>query len=265
MAVPFDHITSPYNSRFSISPVGQLQRKRVWSYIENIIPQLKGFEMLELNSGSGDDAELFGERGFNLVATDIGAEMMKVTEKKSNQFTLQHSISSHYVDLDTFNETLFDKKFDLVFANFGGINAVSPDSLKKLLNKLPHVLKPGGRFIGIVMPRFCAWETIFFLLRLQLKKAFRRMTSREVITSEQGIDLRTWFYSPTQITKWSREKFKVVTCKPIGVALPPVYLERFFKLRRKWLLNLNDFEKKFGQSSLFSGMSDNFIVDLQLK
>lgn len=265
MALPFDHIASPYNSRFSTSPVGQLQRKRVWGYIENIIPELKGFEMLELNSGSGEDADLFGERGFNIIATDIGAEMMKVTEKKTNQFTLQHSISSHYVDLDTFNETLFDKKFDLVFSNFGGINAVNPESLRKLLNKLPDILKPGGRFIGVVMPRFCAWETIFFLLRLQVRKAFRRMTSREVITSEQGNDLRTWFYSPAQITGWSREKFKLVTCKPIGVALPPVYLERFFKLRRKWLLNLNDIEKKFAQSSLFSGMSDNFIVDLQLK
>jgi ubiquinone/menaquinone biosynthesis C-methylase UbiE len=265
MALPFDHITSPYNSTFSKSAVGQLQRKRVWGYVEKIIPQLKGFEMLELNYGSGDDANLFGESGFNMIATDIGAEMMKVTAKKSNQFSLQHSISSHYVDLDTFNETLFDKKFDLVFSNFGGINAISPESLRKLLNKLPHILKPGGRFIGVVMPKFCAWETIFFLLRLQIKKAFRRFTSQEVISNHQGNDIRTWFYNPSQITNWSREKFKLVSCRPVGVALPPVYLERFFRLHKKWLFNLNDLEKKFGQSSLFSGMSDNFIVDLQLK
>jgi ubiquinone/menaquinone biosynthesis C-methylase UbiE len=265
MALPFDHIASPYNSTFDKSAIGQLQRKRVWGYVEKIIPQLKGFEMLELNHGSGEDADLFGETGFNLVATDIGAEMMKITEKKSNQFSMQHTISSHYVDLDTFNETLFDKKFDLVFSNFGGINSVSPESLKKLLNKLPHILKPGGRFIGVVMPKFCAWETIFFLLRFQLKKAFRRLTTAEVISSQQGHDIRTWFYNPSQITNWSREKFKLISCKPVGVALPPVYIERFFKLRKKWLFNLNDIEKKFGQSSLFSGMSDNFIVDLQLK
>jgi ubiquinone/menaquinone biosynthesis C-methylase UbiE len=265
MALPFDHIASPYNSMFSRSAIGQLQRKKVWGYVENIIPQLKGFEMLELNQGTGEDAALFGEQGFNMIATDIGAEMMKVTAKKSNQFSMQHTISSHYVDLDTFNETLFDKKFDLVFSNFGGINAINPESVKKLLAKLPHILKPGGRFIGVVMPKFCAWETIFFLLRLQMKKAFRRFTSKEVITTEQGGDLRTWFYTPRQITKWSKEKFNLVRCSPVGVALPPVYLERFFKLRKKWLLNLNDLEKKFGQSSLFSGMSDNFIVDLQLK
>jgi hypothetical protein len=59
MAVPFDHMTSPYNSMFSRSAISQLQRKTVWKYIEKIMPQLKGYEMLELNYGSGDDADLF--------------------------------------------------------------------------------------------------------------------------------------------------------------------------------------------------------------
>ena len=265
MALPFDHIANPYSSRFSRSTIGLLQRKKVWGYVETIIPELKGFEMLELNHGRGEDATLFSEPGFNMIATDIGAELMKVTENKPTQFSMQHTISSHYVDLETLNESLFDKKFDLVFSNFGGLNAVNPESLKKLFAKLPHILKPGGRFIGVVMPKFCAWETIFFLLRLQMKKAFRRFTSHEVITSEPDGDLRTWFYSPRQITNWSKDKFKLVRYSPVGVALPPVYLERFFKLRKRWLLNLNELEKKFGQSSLFSGMSDNFIVDLQLK
>jgi ubiquinone/menaquinone biosynthesis C-methylase UbiE len=265
MAVPFDHMTSPYNSMFSRSAISQLQRKTVWKYIEKIIPQLKGYEMLELNYGSGDDADLFGERGFNMVATDIGAEMLKVTDKKNTQFSMQHGISSHYIDLENFNENLFDKKFDLVFSNFGGLNAVSPDSLKKLLNTLPRILKPGGRFIGVVMPKFCAWETIFFLLRFQVRKAFRRFTKNEVISSERTGDMRTWFYNPAQIKKWTKHKFKIVSCKPVGVALPSVYLERFFKLKKRWLVNLFDLEKKVGQNSLLSGMSDNFIVDLQLK
>lgn len=265
MAVPFDHITSPYNSMFSRSAISQLQRKTVWKYIEQTIPQLSGFEMLELNYGSGDDADLFSERGLNMVATDIGAEMLKVTDKKTAQFSMQHGISSHYIDLDNLNENLFDKKFDLIFSNFGGLNAINPESLRKLFDTLPKILKPGGRFIGVVMPKFCAWETIFFLLRFQLKKAFRRLTSKDVILNHKGSDFHTWFYTPAQIKRWTRHKFKLVSCKPVGVALPSVYLERFFKLKKRWLVNLNNLEKKFGQSSLLSGMSDNFIVDLQLR
>src|SRR5688500_9177279 len=155
MGMPFDHIASTYDSVFTRSAIGQFQRKRVWKYIENVIPDLKGFEMLELNCGTGEDALLFGERGFNIVATDIGQEMLKITQKKAEQVSLQHRISSHYLDLDSFNETLFDKKFDLVFSNFGGLNGLNPESLRKLLQNLPSILNPGGRFVGVIMPKFC--------------------------------------------------------------------------------------------------------------
>ena len=265
MAVPFDHIASTYDSVFTRSAIGQLQRKRVWSYVETIIPQLKGFEMLELNCGTGEDALLFGERGFNIVATDISEEMLKVTQKKAEQFSMQNRISSHYLDLDSFNETLFDKKFDLVFSNFGGLNCINPESLKKLLDALPCILNPGGRFVGVIMPKFCAWETVFFLLRFQFKKAFRRLTSKEVMSDLHGMNLKTWYYHPSQIKKWSRDKFKLISIRPVGVALPPSYLDRFFSLKKRWLLHLNRFEKRFSQNSLFSGMSDHFVIDLQLK
>lgn len=264
MAVPFDHIASTYDSVFSRSAIGQLQRKRVWKYVETIIPDLKGYEMLELNCGTGDDADLFGERGFNMVATDIGEEMLKVTRKKAEQFSMHSSISSHYIDLDSFNETLFDKKFDLIFSNFGGLNCVNPESLKNLLKKMPAILNPGGRFVGVVMPTFCVWETIFFLLRFQFKKAFRRSTSRDVVSDLHGVDLKTWFYHPAQIKSWSKEKFRIINIKPVGLALPSAYLERFINFRKHWLLRLNDLEKKFCNSTAFSGMADNFIIDLQL-
>jgi ubiquinone/menaquinone biosynthesis C-methylase UbiE len=265
MAVPFDHIASTYDSVFTKSLIGQLQRKRVWNYIESVMPQLNGFEMLELNCGTGEDAVLFGERGFNIVATDISEEMLKVTQRKAEQFSMQHRISSHYLDLESFNETLFDKKFDLVFSNFGGLNCINPESLRKLMHNLPYILKPGGRFIGVIMPKFCAWETIFFLLRLQFKKAFRRLTSKEVVTDLQGITMKTWYYHPSQIKEWSKEKFKLISLRPIGIALPPSYLENFFSLKKRWLLRLNGFEKQISKNSLLSGMSDHFVIDLQLK
>jgi ubiquinone/menaquinone biosynthesis C-methylase UbiE len=265
MGVPFDHIASAYDSVFTRSAIGQLQRKRVWSYIETIIPQLHGFEMLELNCGTGEDAILFGDRGFNIVATDISSEMLKITYKKAEQFSMQNRISSHYLDLETFDETLFDKKFDLVFSNFGGLNCINPESLKALLKKIPAILNPGGRFIGVIMPKFCAWETVFFMLRFQFTKAFRRFTSKEVITNLQGVNVKTWYYHPSEVKKWSKENFKLISVNPVGLALPPSYLEHFFTFHKRLLLRLNRIEKKINKSSLFAGMADHFVIDLQLK
>lgn len=264
MGMPFDHTASAYDSIFARSALGQLQRNRVWKYIEGVLPELKGFEMLELNCGTGEDAMLFGEGGFNIVATDISEEMLKVTQQKAEQYSMQHKISSHYLDLDTFNETLFDKKFDLIFSNFGGINCINPESLQVLLRKLPSILNSGGRFVGVVMPKFCAWETIFFLLRFQFGKAFRRLSSQQAFSDMHGPNVKTWYYHPSQLTKWSKDHFRVVSLRPIGLALPPAYLERFFSMRKRWLLRLNKIEKNLSGSSLFSGMADNYIIDLQL-
>jgi ubiquinone/menaquinone biosynthesis C-methylase UbiE len=264
MGMPFDHIASTYDSVFSRSAIGQFQRKRVWKYIENVLPELKGFEMLELNCGTGEDSVLFGEGGFNIVATDITEEMLKITEKKAEQCSMQHKISSHFLDLETFNETLFDKKFDLIFSNFGGINCMNPESLKTLMAKLPTILNPGGRFVGVVMPKFCAWETLFFLLRFQFKKAFRRLTSKHAISDLHGPNVKTWYYHPSQITGWSRQNFKVVSLQPIGIALPPAYLERFFTVKKRWLLRLNKIERRFSKGAILSGMADNYIIDLKL-
>jgi ubiquinone/menaquinone biosynthesis C-methylase UbiE len=265
VAVPFDHIASTYDSIFSKSAIGQLQRKRVWRYLEKVMPQLKGFEILELNCGTGEDAVLFGERGFNIVATDISSEMLKLTNKKAEQFSMQNSISSHYLDLESFDETLFDKKFDLVFSNFGGLNCINPESLKTLLAKLPLILNPGGRFIGVIMPKFCAWETVYFLLRLQFRKAFRRMTSKEVLATLDGASLKTWYYNPSQIKKWSSERFRTMGVNPIGLALPPSYLETFFSFHKRFLLRLNHLEKRITNTSMFAGIADHFIIDLKLR
>jgi ubiquinone/menaquinone biosynthesis C-methylase UbiE len=262
---PFDHIARSYDSLFTNSAIGQLQRAHVWGYIEKIIPELNGFDMLELNCGTGEDAMLFGDRGFSIVATDISEEMLKVTQQKVRQFSMQHRISSQYLDLDSFDETFFNKKFDLIFSNFGGLNCINPDSFKNLLSKIPMALKPGGRFIGVIMPKVCLWESLYFLMKFSPSRAFRRLTDQEVVVNLNGVYMTTWYYSPAQIAEWSGQHFKQVNRKPVGIALPPSYLENFFSKRPKLLAMMNRLEHRFGSFSSLSSLSDHFLIDLQLK
>jgi ubiquinone/menaquinone biosynthesis C-methylase UbiE len=262
---PFDHIATNYDSLFTKSAIGQLQRAHVWSYIEKVIPNLNGFDMLELNCGTGEDAVLFGDRGFSIVATDISEEMLKVTQQKVRQFSMQHRISSQYLDLDSFDETSFNKKFDLIFSNFGGLNCINPESLKNLLSKIPTALKPGGRFIGVIMPKACLWESLYFLMKFSPRKAFRRFTRDEVVVNLNGVYMTTWYYSPSQVVDLSKGHFKVIDRRPIGIALPPSYLENFFSNRPKLLSMMNRLERRLSSFSSLSSFSDHFLIDLQLK
>ena len=264
MAVPFDHIAT-YDSLYARSVIGQLQSKQVWRYLQKITPSLKGLEILELNSGSVEDTLLFSEKGVNLVATDISEEMNKVTIQNANQYSLQNRISSQFLDPESFDETVFDKKFDLIFSNFGGLNCINPESLIRLLNKIPSILAPGGRFIGVLMPKFCLWESTYLLSKLRFRQAFRRATRKEVMVSFQGAKFKCWYYNPSQIKKWSGSKFKVIRTLPIGFSMPPVYLEKNFKKRKSLLFGLSRLGRRFEQIPFLSMMSDHYLIDLQLK
>lgn len=265
MAAPFDHIASTYDSDFTQSVIGQMQRKQVWEYLEGITPELAGLEILELNCGTGEDAVLFSERGFNILATDISAEMLKATQVKAEQHSMQHRISSHYLDLDNVDELVFNKKFDLIFSNFGGLNCIRPESFKRLLSKLPSLLLPGGRFIGVIMPRMCVWESMYFLLKFRFKQAFRRLSKEGVMADLQGATVKTWYYSPKQLAYWAEEFFEPVAIKPVGIALPPSYLEKFFFRRKRWLSFLNKIETKMNKLRFLSNFADHYIIDLRLK
>jgi ubiquinone/menaquinone biosynthesis C-methylase UbiE len=264
MAVPFDHIAT-YDSVFTRTAIGQLQRKHVWRYLENIIPQLDGLEMLELNIGTGEDAIMFSDRGFNLIATDVTTEMLKVTQQKAEKYSMNNRVSSQYLDLESMSEMLFDKKFDLIFSNFGGLNSICPESLQKLLDRIPTMLNPNGRFIGVIMPKFCLWESVYYFAKFQFSKIFRRWTSTEVIGDLYGSALRTWYYSPSQIKAWADRSFDVIKTQPVGIALPPLCLDSFFLRKKKLLISLHKLEKKINQHSLYSGIADHYIIDLQLK
>jgi SAM-dependent methyltransferase len=264
MAVPFDHIDVKNDTALTPYAIGQFQRKAVWDYLSRITAELNGFEILELNVGSGDDALLFGEQDFNIVATDISEVTHKITTQKSSPLAFQGSITSQYLDLDGINETAFHKKFDLVFSNFGGINSMSPEVAGKLFQKMPDILRPGGRFVSLAMSRFCLWESLYFLHKMDFKKIFRRWTKNEVKGYLTNQPCKTWFYSPAQVKAWSKGKFKVNRVMPIGFALPPLSLEGLFTSRKKLLLRLNAIEKKLNDFSLCSSLADNFLIDLQL-
>ena len=265
MGAPFDHVAQNYDDRFTNSAVGQLQRSQVWTYLENLLPELGGLDILELNCGTGEDAVMFGQKGFNVVATDVSAEMLKVTESKAERLSMQHRISSRYLDLDNLDDLVFERKFDFIFSNFGGLNCISPESMHRLLRQLPELLKPHGRFVAVIMPRFCLWESFYFLGKLKFAAMFRRLSRRGTMANLHGIELQTWYYSPGQISSWSREFFLQKRVLPVGITLPPSFLNTFFHTRRRLLAWLFRIEQKIAGIRFLATVSDHYIIDLQLR
>lgn len=261
----FDIIANCYDATFTKSIIGTAQREIVWDYLEKYLPSNEKLSVLELNCGTGEDALWFAKHGHKVLASDISEKMLDVLRKKiyTNNFTSK--IKTLNLDISNISDTNLDEKFDLVFSNFGGMNCISPSEMNNVASQISKLLNSQSRLMMILMPRFCLWETIYFLLKLNLKNAFRRYSNRGIMAKLNGAELKTFYYSPTQIKKYFEKYFEVMAVKPVGFFIPPSYLEKFFATKKKTFNFLKRAENVITNYKYLAGFSDHFLIDFKAK
>ena len=264
MQQAFDTIASSYDTSFTNSIIGTAQREIVWKYLDKSLSQKK-MNILELNSGTGEDALRFANKGHKVIATDISEKMLEIIREKIYESDLSSQIQTQHLDINEIQKRYFEEPIDLVFSNFGGMNCISFKEMNNLSSVLCRLLKPNGRLIMIIMPKYCLWETKYFLLKLNLKKAFRRFSDNGSIAKLNQVELRTFYYSPGQIKRIFRKYFDIMAIKPIGFFVPPSYLEKFFATKKKTFSFLQRSENWITNQSYLAGFSDHFLIDLQVK
>lgn len=160
--------------------------------------------------------------------------------------------------------TLNDKgPFNLIFSNFGGLNCIDSNSMAMLSMALRKMLKPGGSLIIVLMGRKCWWESLYFLLKGNPKEAFRRKNGGPVEANVGDKKILTWYYDPQEYSNLFSNQFKTKVIKPVGIALPPSYMDSIFS-KRKWLMNwLTKCENRFHNKSYLAKWSDHYLIHLE--
>ncbi len=256
----FDNASHLYDTTFTFSKIGRAQRKMVYKYLKPIINQKKKLSVLELNCGTGEDAIYFSELGHDVEATDISKGMIEVAKEKSYPENLKFSVQ----DITLINEQSFDKKFDLIFSNFGGLNCLSKDQLKSFFETAKDLLNSNGKIVIIIMPRYCLWERLYFTLKGNFKKAKRRKAKDSVIANVVGSEIKTWYYNPEEILSLTEEEYSKENIKPIGLVIPPSYLENSFLTKRLFLSILKRIDKVI-TGSFWAKYADHFLIELKKK
>ena len=260
----FDNIAATYDDGFVNTVTGKMQRKIVWDYLEKYLNGKKRLNILELNCGTGEDAIWLAKKGHKVMATDISESMIKVAMKKA-EITGSNNISFSVLDISNPDIYPSDIKFDLIFSNFGGLNCISPDSFQKVIPKIAGLLKPKGHFITVIMPKFCLWEWLYFTGKGMFSKANRRTGSKPLNVDIAGNNVDTWYYSPSEIANNSNKYFKKIKTLPVGLFLPPSYLDNYFSKHPKFLSLLNSLESMAGSAGFASSYSDHFIIDMEVE
>ncbi|MBL6449797.1 class I SAM-dependent methyltransferase [Fulvivirga sp. 29W222] len=262
MTTAFDHIASDYDNDFTHGSIGALQRQKVWDYLENTLPD-RQLSILELNCGTGEDAIHLAGKGHQVLATDLSQKMITIAISKAEKLGFAQQISFLQCDLNNIANAVFTKKFDLIFSNFGGLNCIDAMSMQNLSKVVSRLLKPEGRFIGVIMPAFCLWESVYFLSKFDIKNAFRRSKRGPVMAQLDKQQVETWYYTPARIRRLFQSEFQITGLCPIGFFLPPSYLESFFKKRSGFLNTLDRIEDSINAWSFLSNYSDHFLIDLK--
>jgi ubiquinone/menaquinone biosynthesis C-methylase UbiE len=265
MQQAFDTVAQSYDTSFTHSVIGIAQRNVVWSYLESALSSNDKLKILELNCGTGEDALWFAKQGHKVLATDISESMLDIVQQKIDGEDLSSRIQTLKLDITKLRDKNFSERFDLILSNFGGMNCISPIEIGQLTAELARFLKVNGRLIMIIMPKYCLWETIYFLMKFNFNKAFRRYSNDGTIAKLNGLEFRTFYYTPIQMKKIFGKYFDVINIKPVGFFIPPSYLEKFFALKVKTFNLLKKIEKIFSNQRILASFSDHYLIDLQVK
>lgn len=256
----FDRAAEKYDEEFTNSSIGRLQRNRVWNYLNKNITADEFPRVLELNCGTGEDAKWLASKGFRLTATDLSRNMIEHAAKKVRGANLQAEFQ--VCPFEEVGNRFAPGTFDLIFSNFGGLNCIDERGLKLLGENLSLLLRPGGRFIAVVMSDDCAMERWYFRRKKMEAEAMRRKKPGGVSTIIEGETFTTHYYNPEQFARLMSNVFQVKAQKAVGWTIPPSYTEKYFRTKPLLLKALNAFEVTFGNAGRLAKKADHFLIDL---
>ena len=207
-AAVFDRMAARYDELWSATATGRAQRKLVWRWVDEWFRP--GERILDIGCGTGEDAAHLAARGLTVLATDVSAAMVAAAQSRGG-FRAEVLAAEDIAQLDG--------TFDGALSNFGALNCVA--DLAGVAGSLARLVRPGGRVAICLLGRVCAWETLYYLARLQVRKAFRRW-------GRGGADFHgmTVRYPSTAAFRAAfAEGFELHRWTGIGLCVPPSYVK----------------------------------------
>jgi SAM-dependent methyltransferase len=252
----FDAYAPDYDNHFTQTRIGIAQRNRVHKLL---VPLLENCSTItELNCGTGEDALLFAKRGLTVYATDGSQGMINTAKQKNAAY---NNVVVSAADL-RFPEQLPGQTVDLIFSNFGGLNCLSPEELKQLAPELKKRLRFGGIAVFVIMGRNCWWEQFYFTLKRD-KRKHRRKSNTPAAADIGGQVVNTWYYSPKEFAALFLPHFEIKNAEPVGLFVPPSYLEPFFAGKSFLFSVLVKLDQLLAHGNWCADAADHYLIVLK--
>ena len=260
-AAAFSRQSPVFDELYGSNTIIQYKRERVRKHVQQYL--LPCSNILELNSGTGEDAVWFAQQGHKVHATDIASGMQEVLKNKVAALKLDDKVSAEVISFTQLEKLKQQATYDLIFSNFAGLNCTG--QLDKVLDSFSPLLNPGGFVTLVILPNFCLWEFLL-LFKGKFKTAFRRFFSSNGAKAHiEGEYFKCWYYNPSFVIKKLQKEFDLVAVEGLCTLVPPSYIEGFSEKHPGLYAFLKANEERWKGKWPWRSVGDYYIISLRKK
>lgn len=250
-----------FDELYSGNAIVNYKRRRVREHLQKYM--MPDSNVLELNSGTGEDAIYLARLGHRVHATDFSEGMQERLKEKVFECGLEAVISTELRSFTCLSDLQNKGPYDHIFSNFGGLNCTG--ELDKVLLSLSGLLKPGGIVTLVIIPKFCLWETLL-IFKGKVKTATRRWFGRNGTRAHiEGTYFNCWYYNPSYVIKHTRNSFEPLEVEGLCTIVPPSYIENFADKYPRVYKFLESKEDQLKDKFPWKYWGDYFIISLRKK
>ncbi|MDB5393592.1 MAG: hypothetical protein JWM91_1098 [Rhodospirillales bacterium] len=251
----FDNFASDYDAEFAHRAPGRWLREAVWRLLAPYVRP--GTRAVDLGCGTGEDAVWLARAGCEVTAVDSSPAMLQATLRKATQCGVSDQVAVRPFDLNAPDD--IGGSFDFVLSNFGALNCAT--DLKRLGTMLHSAVAPGGIVAAVMMGRFCAWETLWYGMRLK-PAAVRRWRGRAA-ADIGGKIVPVQYWSARDLAESLGTAFRTLSIHPVGLFLPPSDLFALIERRPRLFAHLTWWEARVSSYAPLAHMADHHLTILQ--
>lgn len=258
-----------YDQEQQSNPLARWTRQRSLQVLSRTFRQ--GDRVLEIGCGTGEEALYLASRGVEVVATDAAEGMIQVVRAKLAMLSEEGkggaSVTPRVLagrDIGRLIDEFGSSAFAGAYSSFGSLNC-EPD-LRPVVSGLAELVEPGGKVVIGLLNRFCAWETLWHLAKLEPRIAFRRWggQARATVRSSWGTQkIPVYYWTPGRVEHLFRPYFSTVRRAALTWALPPPYLKGLAQDRPGLFRLLARLEVRTATRWPFYFLGDHLLLEME--
>jgi SAM-dependent methyltransferase len=220
-----------------------------------------GAGLLDIGSGTGNEALKMVQSGYNVLGIDISPAMVRQAQTKMAVYGLQRGVSFRTLPAAHLHKMDERGPFQGAYSSLGTLN--TEPNLAGLAHDLDILLEPGAAFVAVVMNRHCLFETLRKLRRVDDGVLDRSIEWEEARAGAGGVVAPVKFYTPDEFATYFAPFFTVEAVCAFPLWMPPVQLHALYNDNPARFTRREGRERRMRTWPGFRSWGDHFLMVLR--